>query len=367
MISPQEYLLAFFVPFGLVLFLFTPLVRRIAFKKQVMDFPDSPRKVQDRPVPKLGGWAVYAGLALTILVWLSFFDGSFGLFIKKQYLIGILVAGAILSVGGFLDDRFNLKPKSQFLFPVLAIASLIVSGVQISYINNPFDGAVVLDSIKILNYPLFGGIFMFVWILGMIYTTKFLDGLDGLVSGIAGIGAIVLFFLSQVPQVSQPDTALLSIMFAGAVLGFLPWNFHPAKIFLGEGGSTLAGFMIGTLSIISGGKVATALLVMGIPILDVAWVIMRRIANRFSPFSGDRKHLHFRLLDIGLSHRAAVMVLYFFSAAFGVSGLFLQSAGKIIALSILVVVMVSLGLFVVIGYRRKTQNEKFENQNDSLD
>ncbi|PIR97169.1 MAG: hypothetical protein COT91_02795 [Candidatus Doudnabacteria bacterium CG10_big_fil_rev_8_21_14_0_10_41_10] len=352
----QEHLLAFFIPFGLVLFVFTPLVRKFAFRTQVLDQPDSPRKVQSAPVPKLGGWAVFLGFASVIAVWQIFWPEFFGLFIKNNYLWGILVGGFILALGGYLDDRFVLAPRYQFLFPVLAVVALIVSGVQLSYINNPFGGAILFDTVKILSYPLFGGIFIFVWVLGMIYTTKFLDGLDGLVSGVAGIGAIVLFLLSQIPQVSQPDTALLSIMFAGAILGFLPWNFHPAKIYLGEGGSTFAGFMIGALAIISGGKVATALLIMGIPILDVAWVILRRTMNQFSPFTGDRKHLHFRLLDIGLSHRQAVMVLYFFSAAFGVSGLFLQSAGKVVALAVLFAVMVLLGGFLVIGYHRKIKN-----------
>ncbi|MFA6549622.1 MAG: alpha/beta fold hydrolase, partial [Candidatus Margulisiibacteriota bacterium] len=158
---------------------------------------------------------------------------------------------------------------------------------------------------------------------------------------------------SLVPVVDQPDTALLAIIFAGSMLGFLPWNFHPAKIFLGEAGSTLAGFLIGTLAVISGGKIATALLVMGIPILDVLWVILRRLTTSASVFKADRKHLHFRLLDLGLSHRQTVMFLYFISAAFGVSGIFLQSAGKLIALFILVSVMILLGAFLVSAYNRK--------------
>lgn len=349
-----DFLAGFAVSFGLVFFL-TFIARRLAERLRVFDFPDKARKIQKGPVPKLGGLAIYLSFALTILGWLIFSPGSFGPYIKLSYLVGLLLGGAVLVIGGYLDDRFSLKPAQQVLFPISAVLIIIFSGVQLSYINHPLGGSILLDQIKLSGYPLFGGVFVFVWTLGMIYTTKFLDGMDGLVSGITGIGAVVLFFLSQIPVVDQKDTALLSIIFAGATLGFLPWNFHPAKIFLGEGGSTLTGFVLGTLAVIAGGKIATALLIMGVPILDAAWVILRRIASQFSPFQGDRKHLHFRLLDVGMNQRQAVLLLYFLSAAFGVSGLFLQSVGKLVALFILLGVMVVLGTTLVVVYSRKNK------------
>jgi UDP-GlcNAc:undecaprenyl-phosphate GlcNAc-1-phosphate transferase len=353
----QEYFLAFFIPLVVTAFL-TPCVRYWAESWGVLDFPDAGRKIQTGPVPKLGGLAVFLSFAFTVGLWLVFSPKSFGYFIHLQYFWGILAGSLVLIFGGFLDDKYSLPPGKQIVFPVLAIACLIVSGVQLSYINNPLGGAIVLDAVKVWGYPLFGGLFIVLWILGMVYTTKFLDGMDGLVSGVAGIGAIVIFFLSQLPNVNQPDTALLSIIFAGAILGFLPWNFHPAKIFLGEGGSTLTGFLLGTLSVIAGGKIATALLIMGIPILDVAWVIARRIYNHFSPFSGDRKHLHFRLLDVGFSQRQTVLFLYALSAGFGVSGLYLQSVGKLVALFILFLVMALLGSALVVAYNRKNQKSR---------
>ena len=139
---------------------------------------------------------------------------------------------------------------------------------------------------------------------------------------------------------AQPITASIAIIFAGSLLGFLFYNFNPASIFLGEGGSTFVGFMLGVLSIILGAKIATALLVMGIPILDVAWAIVRRLVYHRSPFKGDRQHLHFRLLDIGLSQRQAVLALYAISAVFGGVAIFLQSYGKLIALIILFILMI---------------------------
>ena len=163
----------------------------------------------------------------------------------------------------------------------------------------------------------------------MIYTTKFLDGLDGLVSGIGTLGALILFIVSLFWDVPMSATSVLCLILAGALLGFLKYNFYPAKIFLGEAGSTFIGFMLGVLAIISGAKIATALLIMGIPVLDVIWVIIRRLISHKHFYAGDRKHFHFRLLDAGLSHRQAVLFLYALTLIFGSSSLFLQSQDKI--------------------------------------
>ncbi|MBU3950474.1 MAG: undecaprenyl/decaprenyl-phosphate alpha-N-acetylglucosaminyl 1-phosphate transferase, partial [Proteobacteria bacterium] len=187
----------------------------------------------------------------------------------------------------------------------------------------------------------------FLWLFGMMYTTKLLDGLDGLASGVVSIGVLVIFFLSVSNAYWQPTVALYSLIFVGVLLGFLIWNWHPAKIFLGEGGSTLVGFVLGVLAIISGAKVITALLVMGIPILDVAWVMMRRKFFEHKKISiGDSKHLHFRLLKAGFSHKRAVLFYYFIAGGFGIVSLFLQSRQKMIALLILVFVMIVIGAVV---------------------
>lgn len=283
-----------------------------------------------------------------------------------KYLIGLFIAGGLIMVGGYLDDKHNLKPSRQIVWPILACLAVIASGVGIAYITNPFGGVLNLDriSIKIFTinnipyyFTLFADLFAFVWLMGMTYTTKFLDGLDGLVAGITTIGSLVLFFLSLDKVVAQPETALLAIILAGAMAGFLFFNFHPAKIFLGEGGSLFAGFMLGVLSIISGAKIATALLIMGIPILDVLWVIIRRtFFEKKSPFgTADKKHFHFRLLDAGLSHRQAVLLLYFISVLFGLSALFTAGRQKLIALLILTAIMIIAGLAVVLAYRRRSK------------
>ena len=167
----------------------------------------------------------------------------------------------------------------------------------------------------------------------------------------------MLFGLSLSSQVQQPQTALLAITFAGSLLGFLILNFHPAKIFLGESGSTFAGFMLAVLAVVSGGKIATTLLVMGIPLLDMIWVIFQRLRRRQSPFSSDRKHLHYKLTQIGLSEPQAVLFLYALTGIFGASALFLQSRGKLIALIILIIVMLAIIAALYSAYRERGQTK----------
>lgn len=179
--------------------------------------------------------------------------------------------------------------------------------------------------------------------------------MDGLVTGISAIGALVLFALSLSPEVNQPQTALLAITFCGALLGFLILNTYPAKIFLGESGSTFAGFMLAILAVVSGGKIATAILVMGLPILDMIWVIVQRVFHGQSPFQGDRRHLHYRLTDLGFSEAQAVLFLYAITGIFGATALFLQSMGKLIALVILVGVMAIIitSVFIALKIKQK--------------
>ena len=265
-------------------------------------------------------------------------------------------------VGGYLDDRFHLSAKRQITWPILGTLVIIASGIGVSYIQNPFGDSidltrwvVTLFSFDGLPYRiiLLADAFAFVWLMGMMYTTKFLDGLDGLVSGITTIGAFVLFFLSLSREVAQPETALLAIILAGVTLGFLIFNFHPARIFLGEGGSLWTGFLLGTIAIISGAKIATALLIFGIPILDVAWVIFRRVMSGRSVTQADRQHLHFRLLDVGFSHKQAVIFLWIVTAGFGTAALFLQGKEKVASLVVLAACMVVLAAGLVFVYKKK--------------
>ncbi|XOU94527.1 MAG: glycosyltransferase family 4 protein [Candidatus Kerfeldbacteria bacterium] len=367
-LSIIDYIIPFFAAFILSL-IFTYFVRKIAIAKQIVDKADetNERKIHKTNIPLLGGIAIFISVVLVVLIYTLFSDRILGGYVLPKYLWGMLIAGILLMLGGFLDDKYNLKPSKQIMWPILATLTVIGVGIGINYITNPFGGTINFDTIKIElftieNIPYYfivlADIFAFLWLMGMMYTTKFLDGLDGLVSGITTIGAFILFFLSLNSDVAQPETALLSIILAGATAGFLIWNFHPAKIFLGEGGSLFMGFMLGVLSIISGAKIATALLIMGIPILDVVWVIIRRVLiDKKSPFSSaDKKHLHFRLLDVGLSHRQVVLLLYFISLSFGSVAIFMSGQEKFIALCLMVFVMILFVWFIIKRYRNRKIN-----------
>ncbi len=351
-----KIILLYFLPFAasfLVAIFLTPKIRKFALDKGIVDKPEEERKIQKGHVPLLGGVVIYFSFLVVLLgVWALGFlnDGR----IEVSQILAIIFGGLIIIIIGFLDDKYNISTKS-FLGPLLAAILAVCLGIAIKYVTNPFiPGAGPYGRALFYFSPWIGPAFSFVWLLGMMYTTKFLDGLDGLVSGIGSIGAIILFIVSLFWDVPQSGTSIMCLILAGACLGFLRYNWHPARIFLGESGSVFIGFILGVLSIISGGKIATALLIMGIPILDVLWVIVRRIfKEKKSPFSGDSKHLHFRLLEVGFSHRGAVLFLYFLTLVFGTSSLFLQSRNKVIALCILILVMLILAYVIVSRYSKK--------------
>lgn len=331
--------------------------RWILLKLKIVDNPEGTRKIHKKPIPLGGGYAIYITF-FVILAAIHLFFSPFNDSIQSVDLVVLFIASTIIMIGGFIDDKYDIGAKS-FIFPLVAILFLLPFNIGIDQITNPLGGVLALDSLKIplltwgdvtYYFVVLVDIFTILWLLGMSYTTKLLDGLDGLVGGIVAIGAFIIFLLSVSEQYYQPEMAILSIVLCGACIGFLVFNKNPASIFLGEGGSVFLGFMLGVLAIISGGKIATALLVMGIPILDTAWVIGRRWRSGKSVVRHDAMHLHHRMLYSGLSQRQTVYILYALSFAFGITTLFLQSLQKIIILGLLIVVMGALGLALVSKY-----------------
>ncbi|MCK5510423.1 undecaprenyl/decaprenyl-phosphate alpha-N-acetylglucosaminyl 1-phosphate transferase [Candidatus Parcubacteria bacterium] len=346
------YLQIFLITF-IISLVSTWVIMRLALKLKIVDLPDKKRKIHKKGIPLLGGIAIF----------ISFFCGLFFARdlllsgnLEVSHWLGFFVGGAILMLGGFLDDKYNFSPGKQIIFPILAAIVVIIGEIGIEKITNPFGDFLYLDVYKIplliwdgvvYNIVLFSDLLVFLWLLGMMYTTKLLDGADGLVAGVIGIGALITFLFTMTSMYYQPDIGIAALILAAACLGFLIFNWHPAKIFLGEGGSLFLGYALGVLAIISGGKIAIALLVMGIPILDVIWTIIRRLFDKKNPFKiSDRKHLHFRLLDIGLSQRVTVFMYYLVAGIFGLSALFLQSMGKLFALVLLIIIM----LIIVISF-----------------
>lgn len=332
--------------YGIVAFVLTGVltygVRWLATAFGVVDVPDLERKKHRQPVALWGGIAIFVSFWATVAY--VQFHPILGVEILSTKLAAAFMGSSVLLVVGLLDDKYDLPSVLRFILTIVAVLITVFGGLHVAAITNPAGGLLDLTRGQIVtplgNFFLLADALVFVWLLGTMYTTKLLDGLDGLATGVAAIGGGSIFLLTTFTRFYQPNVALIALIFTCACLGFLVFNFSPASIFLGEAGSLFIGFMLGVLAIIAGSKVATAFLVLAIPILDVARVIYIRIKHHQSVFIGDRNHLHFALVDMGLSERQVVLIFYAFAALFGAAALFLQSMGKLIVLAAIFVVMV---------------------------
>jgi UDP-GlcNAc:undecaprenyl-phosphate/decaprenyl-phosphate GlcNAc-1-phosphate transferase len=331
------YILAAFGAAAVIAFVLTPLVRRIALRVDAVDRPGH-RRVNLVPIARGGGVAV-ATAFIVVAAAVGFMNAEVHVLpvpraVDPATIVALLLGGALAAGFGVLDDYFDLRARWQFAGQ-LGLAFLAISlGVVVELVNNPFGPGVIR-----LEEPFAVG-FTVVWISGMINSINFIDGLDGLSSGVGLIAAVTLGMISLTAQVNQPFIAVLCFGLAGSLLGFLRWNFHPATVFVGTSGVMFIGYTLAVLSILGSAKVAVALLVLAVPIIDAFWIIVRRISQRRSPFAPDRGHLHHRLLDVGLSHRQTVLLIYAICAGLGVLSLLLSGAGQVYAF---------LGVFVVIG------------------
>lgn len=307
------------------------MVRKAALKFGVVDRPDGGRHLHEKSTPLLGGIAVFISF-WAVISYLVMYHPIQGINIIANTLGLAFFSSLIILLIGIADD---IRPfAAKLRLPMVAVAILIsaINGPWLSKITNPFGGYIEIGELAAV-------LVVFFWLMGTTYTVKILDGLDGLATGVVAIGAFVIVLLTSITKFYQPNVSLVALIFLGACLGFLVFNFYPANIFLGESGSMFLGFMIGVLAIIGGGKLATALLVMAIPIFDVIRVIYIRVRRGQPIFIGDREHLHFRLVDAGFSQKEAVLLLYSLAFLFGVMTLFLQSLQKIYALLILLIIM----------------------------
>lgn len=331
----------------------TPYIIRLAKKIKAVDLP-GPRKIHTQPIARLGGVAVVLSFILSLFFvfvidssQLEFTTGKIWLIDKN--LLGVLLGILVLLIVGIWDDIKGIQAGYKLFFHFLAALLVVSFGVNIWWIRNPFTNLdMMLGNWTYIIVPL--------WIVLIINVTNWLDGVDGLATGVGFIASVVLFFLSISPEVSQSSTGLLAIILSGSLLGFLIYNFNPAKVFLGDSGSMFIGLMLAIFSIISGGKMATAALVLGLPILDAFWVISRRIFSGKSPWTADRLHLHHRFLDIGFTQRQTVLLLYGISALFGIIALSAKTKEKLLLSYYLVGIMFIIALILVKLKRNK--NEK---------
>jgi UDP-GlcNAc:undecaprenyl-phosphate GlcNAc-1-phosphate transferase len=307
----------FVIVFGVglvVALVMTPLAGIWGRRRGIVDRP-GPRRWHRGDIPRTGGIALFAAFMAAALLaqWMP---------VPRQdpkeltRFLGIVLGATFLFMFGYFDDRYELKPAPQYLAQALSGLIAIVCVVFIERVMNPFT-----DELTIFPYW-FTVALTLAWIMGMINTVNFLDGLDGLA---AGVGAIVSGFLAiHMLREGQYSVALLPLALLGATLGFLPFNFHPAKIFLGSG-SLVLGYAIATLGIAAGAKLALLLLVLSVPIVDVAWLMVSRLRAGQSYGHADRRHLHYRLLDLGLSQRQVVLLYYGYCIVLGVAALLINS------------------------------------------
>lgn len=322
------FYLVFFLSFILA-FAATPLAGRIGRRMGLADAPGG-RRQHSGLVPRTGGIALWLAFIVAALVaqWLPVPRGD-----PKETvrLIGLLAGGVFIFLFGLADDRWNLAPRWQYIAHAVAAAIAILFLIFVEYVNDP------LTDQGNIYFPLWLTVgFTMFWIMGMINTVNWLDGLNGLAAGVTAIACAVLFVHAAF-RLNPPQTSisLLPLALLGVCLGFLPWNLT-ARVFMGSSGAWLLGYTLGCLAIIGGAKVATVLLVMAVPIIDMAWLIIRRAARGVSVSTGGRDHLHFRLLDAGIPQWKIVVGYYAFCAAFGTLAVVTSSRlYKLIALIVL--------------------------------
>lgn len=301
----QIYLTAFIVALG-VTYLVTPHVKRLAVRWGAVDKPDA-RKVHTGIIPRLGGLAIYAGFITSVLASVH----------VTWELFGLLIGGTAILVLGIVDDIFQLPAKVKLVGQIAAASVLLLFDIKIDWLSNPFGGMIYLDYWAI---P-----FTLLWVVSLTNMLNLIDGLDGLAAGVSTIAAVTIFLMA----VDQNFwlVAVLTAALAGSALGFLHFNFSPAKIFMGDTGSMFLGYMLAAVSVVGTVKSAAtiALIVptvaLGLPIMDTACAIIRRFNNGQPIFKPDRGHLHHRLLDMGLSQTQVVLLLYLVSIILGVSAI----------------------------------------------
>jgi UDP-GlcNAc:undecaprenyl-phosphate/decaprenyl-phosphate GlcNAc-1-phosphate transferase len=357
-------LVAAFVASGLLSLVGTPLVARVAGHLGAVDQPNH-RRVNAAPVPRGGGVAVALSFLIVATV-LVLADEHAELVPdpnrpETSTFLAVMLGGFLAMLLGLLDDAFQLRARWQLLTQLVVVAVPVAAGVYPAVLNNPVGP----EPIQLFTAAGVG--FTVLWILGMINSINFIDGLDGLSSGISLIAAATLgtiSFTTAIGVTGQPMVGVLCFALAGSLLGFLRWNFHPARIFIGTTGVMFVGYMLAILSILGAAKVAVALLVLGVPIIDTFWIIVRRVATGRSPFTPDRGHIHHRLLDLGLSHAQTVLAIYGICLALAVGSIVLSSNQQVYAFLGLAVAF-GVGLFLLArGDEGALEAESYEGGGD---
>lgn len=334
--------------------LLTPLVAALAARRGLFA-PTNERTIHTRPVAQLGGIAIFVGFVTAMLLSLPL--TRHGALVRDSYevlRIWLLLTGAtMLWIVALLDDLFDLPAWPRLIWQIICALVAVgpylweqrlygpadqARGIIFTAFNNPFGGQINF------HYdwsPWLAIAVTVLWIVGMTNTLNWIDGLDGLAAGVTLIAATILALHTY--RLGQYTVMLLPLALAGACLGFLPYNFHPARIFMGDNGAMVLGYLLAIAAIIGGAKLASALLVLGVPILDGIWMVIYRRSTGRRASAADRRHLHHRLLDLGLSQRQVVLLYYTISAAFGAIALLVPDGNRLLKLGALLVLAAMLG------------------------
>lgn len=347
-----------FVPFILSFlstFIITPLILPLIKRFKIIDDPAShkhPAVIHKKPIPRAGGIPLFLGIAIP------------GLFLlpHNNIVLALGFASFLSLLVGVLDDKYDLSPYLRFIFNIIAAAIVVISGVDISFITNPLGGILYLDRIILplpfIDIPL-SNVIAIVWIVWVMNMLNWSKGVDGQMPGVVAISAAVIGILSlRFPIVDSLNliSAQISFLIAGASVGFLIYNFYPAKIFPGYG-ATSVYLLLAAVSILSSAKLATAILVMGVPMVDGIFTILRRILTGRSPFWHDKKHLHHLMLSLGFGQRKIAFIYWSISLFLGGISLFLTSKGKLFAIIMVVILIGGALISLHLGIGSKNEEE----------
>ena len=341
-----NFWLAFAITFAIALVVcnrMTPPVKRFAERIGAMDIPKDNRRVHDHPIPRMGGLAIIVGFFLATLLFVP----------VTERVYGVVIGAFIIAGMGFVDDIVSLRPMVKFLIQIFAALVCVRFGLIIDAISWPVNES-YLDLGR-LSAPL-----TVLWIVLCTNAFNLIDGLDGLAAGVTAICSFFLLVGSVLFSTAEPAAAIILMALIGACLGFIPFNFNPAKIFMGDVGSQFLGFILATTAIFGHFKLQ-AVLTFALPIADTGFAVVRRLAHGQSPFHADKGHFHHRLVAMGLSQKQTVLVLYGVAAIGGVVGLWVAGRGpmiRILCIAAIVVTLLCIAVLIFVRNPRAVQRRK---------
>ena len=335
-----------------VSFMATPAVKRMAYKIGAVDVPKDGRRMHDHPIPRLGGLAIALAFILVSLLTVEL----------DHQMQGIMLGGIVILVLGVLDDSLTLPALPKFIVQIVAASIVVAHGCAIQFITNPFSSEVgACFDLGVFAVPV-----TIIWIVTLTNAVNFIDGLDGLAVGVSGISAGTMLVISLL--VAEPQVAMVMACLLGACIGFIPYNKNPATIFMGDTGSTFLGFILAAMSIQGFFKLYAIIsfvvpfLILGVPIFDITFAVLRRLARHQNPMTADREHIHHRLIDMGFSQKQTVAITYTLTGILGLAAVLLTSSGEVKALILIgsVIVVGALGMMVIFGpiHRPAVKKEK---------